>query len=392
VTTTVTSDVDLFSDAAIADPYDHYRRLRDLGPVVWLPRHQVWCLSRYAEVRTVLADWESFSSARGVAMNDFTNEILVGTTIASDPPVHDHLRGVIGERLTPRAVRTMRAAVEERADLLVDSLVARGSFEVVADLARALPQAIVPDLLGLPDHVRPKMLGWAAAGFETMGPMNARTEACMAGRRDLWESAVALAASGDFIPGSLGSDLLAAVGRGDIDQGQCPALLLDYLVPALDTTISSVGSAVWLFGRFPDQWDRVRADPALIPRAFNEVLRFESPVRGFSRVATADVDLSGTTIPAGDRVLVLYGSANRDERQWVSPDVFDVTRDAAGQLAFGYGVHGCAGQGLARLEAHSVLAALVRRVERFEIGEPVHVMNNMIRGLERLDVTVVPAA
>jgi cytochrome P450 len=169
MTSPVVSDVDLFSDEAIADPYDHYRRLRDLGPVVWLPRHQVWCLSRYAEVRAVLADWETFSSAQGVALNDFTNEILVGTTIASDPPVHDHLREVIGERLTPRAVRSMRSAVEEQAARLIDSLVARGSFDAVADLARALPQAIVPDFLGLPDHVRPKMLGWAAAGFETWG-------------------------------------------------------------------------------------------------------------------------------------------------------------------------------------------------------------------------------
>lgn len=388
MTTRTTSDIDLFSDEAIHEPYGVYRDLRDLGPVVWMERHQVWCLSRYEEVRDALAEWETYSSAEGVALNDPTNQTLRGTTIASDPPLHDQLRGIVGERLTPRAVRSMRDAVEAQADELVERLVAQESFDVVADLARALPLAIVPDLLGLPQQIRPRLLDWAAAGFDTMGPLTPRVEPALDKRLELFAYTSELARSGDLAPGTLGADILAAAERGEIRDDECPALFLDYLVPALDTTISSISTSVWLFGRHPDQWDLVRADPTLIPKAFNEALRLESPVRGFSRVSTRDVDFDGTTVRAGDRVLLLFASANRDERRWPEPERFDVTRDAAGHVAFGYGVHGCAGQGLARLEGHAVLGALARRVARFDIGEPRHITNSMIRALSELPVTV----
>ncbi len=388
MTSRTTSGIDLFTDDAIHDPYGLYRELRDLGPAVWLDEHEVWCLSRYEEVRDALVGWETYSSAEGVALNDPTNETLRGTTIASDPPLHDHLRSIVGERLTPRAVRSMRDAVEAQADELVERLVTQGSFDAVGDLARALPMAIVPDMLGWPEDIRPRLLEWAAAGFDTMGPLTERVQPALAKRHELFAYTSELARSGDLVPGTLGADILGAADRGEIRPDECPALLLDYLVPALDTTISAISTSVWLFGRHPDQWDAVRADPTLIPKAFNEALRLESPVRGFSRVATCDVEIEEATIACGDRVLLLFASANRDERRWDDPERFDVTRDAAGHVAFGYGIHGCAGQGLARLEGHAVLAALARRVARFDVGTPRHITNSMIRALSELPVTV----
>ncbi len=386
------SSADLYSDDVIHHPYGLYRELRELGAVVRLEKHGAWAITRYAEVRQATGDWEHFSSAHGVSLTDFTNQTIRGTTLASDPPLHDHLRSVVGERLTPRALRPMQPDIQKIADELVEHVVGLGSFDAVRDLARVLPMRVVPDFAGWPAEIHDKLLPWAAAGFDTMGPPNARCEHALASRREMFEYAVGLAESKNLLPGSLGAGVITALENGHIEPDQCPALLLDYLVPALDTTISAVGHAIWLFGRYPDQWDRVRADPALIPAAFNEVLRIESPVRVFSRVTTVDTEIGGTVIPAGERVLLLWACANRDERQYDRPDDFDVTRENANShLAFGFGVHGCAGQGLARLEGHAALTALASRVERFEIGDARPLMNNVIGALESLPVTVTPS-
>jgi len=387
--TVASSSLDLFSDELIREPYEAYRELRETGPVVWLESAQAWAITRYAEVRAATENWQEFSSAAGVSLTPYTNETLRGTTLASDPPLHDELRSTVGERLTPRALRPMRESIQELADTLVSRLVEQGSFDAIRDLARVLPLRVVPDFVGWPGNVRDKLLPWAAAAFDTMGPQNERCQAALGGRYEMFQYAIGLSEAGDLLPGSLGAGIIEARDSGAIAPVQCPALLLDYLVPALDSTISSVGNAIWLFGAHPDQWDLIRSDQSLIPNAYNEILRVESPIRGFTRVTTGAVEVGGTTIPAGDRVLLLWASANRDERQFPEPDRFDATRgNANSHLAFGFGIHGCAGQGLARLEAHAVLSALARRVARFTIGEAVPAINNVIRALDSLPVQI----
>jgi cytochrome P450 len=386
-----TSGIDLYSDESIRQPYEVYRELRELGPVVWLEQSQAYALTRYAEVREANENWQVFSSAEGVSLTPFVNSVLRGSTLGSDSPLHEHLRSVSGDRLTPRALRPMREPIAGIADDLVEELVERGSFDAVVDLARVLPMTVVPDFIGVPAGAREHLLAWAGAAFDVMGPDNSRCAHAMPLQGELFGYAAQLAESRDVEPGSLGAGILDAVDSGKVDAAQAPGLLLDYLAPGLDTTISSLGSAVWLFGRYPQQWDRVRTDPSIIPNAYNEVVRLETPVRGFSRVATEDTHVAGLPIPAGARVVLLWASANRDERQFPAPDEFDVTREnAASHVGFGYGVHGCAGQGLARLEGHAILTALASRVERFTVGEPVHVMNNVIRALASLPVTVTP--
>ncbi|MGF2943593.1 cytochrome P450 [Mycobacterium sp. Lab-001] len=138
--------------------------------------------------------------------------------------------------------------------------------------------------------------------------------------------------------------------------------MIDYLAPSLDTTISGIASALALFAAHPDQWRALRAEPALVSNAINEVLRYEAPLRAFSRKLLRDRAVAGIELPAGARVLVIYASANRDEREWPDPDTFDIHRDANRQLGFGHGTHACAGQGLARLEIQAILTALLRLV------------------------------
>ena len=383
-----TSDLDLYSDEVLAEPYEHYRRLREAGPAVWLERHNVWVVARYDSVRAVLRDWKTFSSASGVAVNDVLNTAMRGNTLNSDPPLHDLLRNVVASRMTSQALRPTKEMIDQRAEALVERLVTQHSFDAVEDLAQALPLSIVPDFIGLPHEGREHLLDWAEATFNAMGPMNERCVDAVKKLPELFGYARQLAASGNLQPGSFGAGVLEAQRDGRITEAQCPQLFTAYLVPSVDTTISAVGSAIWLFGRYPDQWDQVRANPSLIPNAFEEVLRLESPLQSFSRLATSDYDVEGISIPAGSRVVVLFASANRDERKWEQADSFDVTRTTSGHLGFGYGVHLCAGASLARLEGQAILGALARRVERFELGKSTRKLNNVIRSLRTLAVTV----
>jgi cytochrome P450 len=196
-------------------------------------------------------------------------------------------------------------------------------------------------------------------------------------------------ARSDLPSGSMASGILEAAARGDIEASRCPMMIIDYLAPSLDTTISAIGNAMWLFAVHPEQWLLLRRDPARVKQALNEVLRIESPLSCFARVATADAVVADAVIPAGSRVLVNFASANRDERRWDRADVFDITRESAGHVAFGHGVHACAGMGLARLEGAAILSALVERVETIELaGQPVRKLNNLIRAFRSIPVRV----
>ncbi len=380
---------DLFSEVGITEPYERYREIRDLGPAVWLPREQVYAVGRYDEVRQALGDHETFVSGQGVMINEQVNEMSRGTTVASDPPLHDHLRQVVAHRLTPRALREQRAHVDSRAAMVVESILSHNDdvVDAVTLIAQAMPMAVVPDFLGFPEECRPHLLTWAKAGADLGGPVSERTPAAAERAAEMMEYIAGLTQSRGVLPDSLGEDVLKSADAGVISAQQCPSLLLDYFGPSLETTVSAIGSAIALFAQNPDQWDLVRADPALLSGAFNEAIRLESPIRGFSRVAARDTELGGVDIPAGARVLLLFGSANRDERKWDRPDEFDVTRANADHLALGHGLHGCAGQGLARLEFGTLMTRLAAVVARFEpAGEPRMLVNNTTRAYEKLPI------
>jgi cytochrome P450 len=195
-----------------------------------------------------------------------------------------------------------------------------------------------------------------------------------------------------LIEGSVGHEVLLAADEGKVSRAELAPLMIDYIAPSLDTTISAISNALHLFATHPDHWDLVKDDPALIPNAINEIVRYESPLRAFARHVARDAELAGTSIPAEARVLVVYASANRDEREWDRADTFDIRRDATRQLGFGHGAHACAGQGLERLETQAMLRALVERVDRIELAAPpTWALNNIIRRHERLPLKLIAA-
>jgi len=384
------SDVDLFTDEALADPYPHYKALRDLGPAVHLTRHDLWFVCRYEQVRAALGDWRTFSSARGIGLNDDFNGAWDGALIHQDPPSQTQQRKLFTERLSPRALRSVAENIDRRAEELAATLVGRGDFDAVTDLAQDLPIHVIMDLIGWPQKGRDQLLDMAAGWFDSGGPAGARTSAAEPKVQALMAYLSEVVAKEDLVPGGFGWSVLEAHKRGEIPVEGATGLLAGYVVAAFDTTVSVISSGVWLFARHPEQWEALRGEPALVPAAFNEIVRMESPIQVFSRVTTRDVDLGeGVVIPAGARVVHSYGSANRDERHYTDPDHFDIRRNPLDHLGFGFGNHACAGQGLAKLEAHAVFKALATRVERIELtGEPVRALNNITRGFSSLPVRI----
>jgi cytochrome P450 len=379
---------DLFSDEGILNPYPHYKALRELGPVAYLNKQGVYALSREAEVREALMNRDVFISGKGVGFEAVVNDAISGNTLCSDPPLHTKLRKQLNACLMPRALSQFKEQFQTQADALVTGLVKTGSFNAVKDFAVYLPTTIVTTLVGLPEFGRDHMLQWAAGAFNVLGPANERLQASV----PLMFEAVAYAANpathSALREGSWAHSISEARVTGEISDKELSMLLLDFIGPSLDTTINATTNLVWLFGQNPQEWDRLREDPKLLQNAINEVLRLESPIRGFTRYVSTEYTFSGSKIPADSRVLILYASANRDERRWQDPERFDIGRRAPDQLAFGTGSHTCAGQHLAKLELTALLESLIRHVQRFSVSNPVWVKNNLLRGLESLDVVV----
>ncbi|HJQ46985.1 MAG TPA: cytochrome P450 [Amycolatopsis sp.] len=387
---TYETDLDLFSDEVLMDPFPHYRGLRELAPVVYLRKYDLYGLFRYDQVRAALNNWETFSSAQGVALNPIANEAWKDSILCMDPPHHRTIRKVFDDALRPKFIRQVAGDIEAQAETLVDELLQRGEFDGVTDFAHKLPVSIVMDLVGFPrDEGRDKILGWAVNSFNFAGPPGERQTASLPIAQAQLEYLISNAKPENLLPDSFGKIVYGAAERGEISQQEAVTMMLGYANAGLDTTINAVGSTLWLLARNPEQWNAIRQEPKLVPSAFLEGIRLESPAQFFSRVTTQDVDVEGITIPKGARVLHSYGSANRDERHYPDPDSFDARRNPVDTLAFDSGIHTCPGRTLASMEGHALFTALAKRVTKIELtGEPTRSVNSITRGLDSLPVRI----
>lgn len=384
------SSVDFYSDEAIRNPYPMYEDLRALGPVVYLEKHDLYALPNYREVSEVLRQPLLYSSARGVSPLQKVNDILVGSTLNSDPPAHDRTRSITAEPLYPGALKAVEAQIQDAAEGLVDTLCQRGEFDAVTDFARFLPVTIVAELVGLPPAVDSKqMLKWASATFNLFGTENDRTKAAFDDLKDLRDFLVEYGRPEKLKDGGWAKRIFEVGPERGISFDTCAQLMRDYINPSLDTTISVSGQLIELFANNPDQWKKIRENPELIPNAIEEAVRVGAPVRGWTRYVSQDTKLAGQPLPEGSRVLVMFASANRDPAKYEDPARFDVARDVHDHMGFGQGVHMCMGMHLARLEMQILVRALRRRVERFELlDEPTVALNNSVRGYATLPVRV----
>jgi cytochrome P450 len=387
-------DVDPFAIEFFDDPYPTHELLRETGPVVYLDKWNVFGVARYAEVHAVLNDPLTFCSSRGVGLSDFAKEKPwrpQSLILEADPPAHTRTRTVLNQVLSATVMKPLRERFAAAAAAKVDELLARKSFDAVADLAEAYPMSVFPDAMGLKQEGRENLLPYAGLVFNAFGPPNQLRQDAIDRSAPHQAYVAEQCQRENLAPDGFGGCIHARVDTGDITEAEAPLLVRSLLSAGIDTTVNGIGAAVYCLARFPDQLARLRQDPTLARNAFEEAIRFESPVQTFFRTTTREVEISGHRIGEGEKVLMFLGAANRDPRRWENADRYDVSRKTSGHVGYGSGIHMCVGQLVARLEGEVMMAALARKVGTIEITGPVkRRYNNTLRGLESLPITMTP--
>lgn len=388
---------DLFDREALLDPFPHAEAIREMGPVVRLTNPDVLALGRYNDVRAALQSPEILISGKGVGFNGFVNqEVPEPGILTSDGDRHRKMRVPLMKYLSPAALKGIRETLFHMIDDRIGELADGSEIEAITEIAHLLPVEAISKLVGLPEEDRLKMLRWASASFNVIGPIEENGALIPAIAED-FASAVEMR---DYIleldpdilrPGSWAAELFAQVRAGGMTIGDARASLRAFVLPSLDTTISATGNMLYALGRHPDQYALLRENPSLISNAVYEGMRLAPPVRWVSRVAVDDYRAGDVFIPAGERVMLLFGAANRDPRKYHDPDRFDLMRKPADQLGWGTGPHICAGMHLARMEMEVLLESMVKRVSRFELGALALGANRGLYAFKSLKLRMIPA-
>jgi cholest-4-en-3-one 26-monooxygenase len=380
-------------------PYEVFRNLRDTDPVshhdhpAW--EHGYWAVTRHADVQRVSRDWNGFQNAPNPFLPDradFGDEAGASLLMISlDPPEHTKLRKLISSGFTPRRINDLAERVKARVDAVIDSVADRGECDLVRDVALWLPLHAIADLVGVPEEDRKQVFEWTelSFGFDAATTPAQRTGAA----QSMFAYADAMCAARADEPRD---DLMSVLLHAEIDgerltQMQLAVFFLLLQNAGSETTRNLITSGTLSLLERPDDLARLRTDPALLPVAIEELLRHATPVMSFTRVATRDTEVGGQAIAAGDHVLMVYASANRDERAFEEPDDIDITREPNDHVAFGAGgPHFCLGSHLARLEATLMFEAILNRFEGLEVTtDPAslpRVNSNLIDGLAEMPV------
>jgi cytochrome P450 len=391
-------DFDPFHPRWFDDPYPAYRILRRDHPVyrrevaeprVW-PHY--WMLSRAEDVDRALADWRTFSSARGTLV-DTDISLIPPNMFNMDPPRHDELRAILARALTPPRVAALEPHVRRIAREILAGLAQRGRFDAATEFAQLVPTLTMCELMDLPTSDRERFLDWnlktlAGADFTSAAALGAYAE-----MEAYWRDLVAGRRERE------GPDLISQIlhrqteGKelSDAEVAGFCSLLHD---AAQNTTMNTISHAVIALARFPDQRAALVRDPGRWQGALEELLRFVSPVQGLARSTTRDVTLHGVTIPEGDQVLLLYGSANHDDEVFPDPERLDLERDVRTHWAFGRGIHFCLGNAAARLEVRVALEELLAMAPDYELDEAGIVRNQLVptRGVAHAPITFAPGS
>ncbi len=374
-TTTPELSYDPYDTAIHADPYPTFRRLRDEAPIYRNDHYDIWALSRHADVERALVDWERFSNARSDILEIVQSgmELPPGVVMFEDPPKHTMHRGLMSRVFTPRRMNELEQQVRDFCTACLDPFVGADRFDFVADLGAELPMRVIGMLLGIPESEQPAVRDRSDAILRTEAgkPMEVKQDAIANG--DIYAEYI------DWRVEHPSDDLMTALLTAEFedDTGTRRRLtrpeVLTYTQVLAGAGNETTGRLIgWLgkvLGDHPDQRRLVAADPTLIANTVEETLRYETTGPHLARYVAQDVEYYGTTVPAGSAMLLLVGSANRDERRHPDPDRFDVRRDNGQHLTFGYGLHFCLGAALARLEGRVALDEVLKRFPDWEIDE-----------------------
>jgi len=393
--------IDLFDPALFCDgpPHELFARLRREAPVHWNPRPDgdgVWVVMRHADITAISRDTETFSSYRGGIMlrpnQVMPLEVMRHTMLVMDPPEHTKYRGILKTIFTPRTVRHLEPAIRARVTRVLDEVIERGECDFVEDIAKPIPLGVLTELMGVPDSDIPKFEQWTngieeaqraaedAAGMDTFGAMAAYLHEQI----QLQAQAV-----GEGLVKRLQA---AEVDGRSLDDAEILTFFAVLVFGGNDTTRNTASTGLLALFDHPEALQELKHHPDLIPQAVEEILRFTSVVNWFARTATRDTELGGQSIKEGDRLVMWYASASRDEAVFDDPHALDIHRPKPDHKAFGGGGrHFCLGNAVARLELKVIFEEVLRRMPDIELaGPPVRVPSTWTHSLTRLPVRFTP--
>lgn len=381
-------------------PFPAYADLREEGPVAWSDRLSSWIFTRYSDIRAVVGDPETFSSCQasgGTSVTSLARRVLAGdefsehtkrqaarrlersespALLTCDPPHHKRQRRLVQAAFTWRRVTEMEERIEGIAHQLIDTFAQRGTVDLVREFTMPLPMTVIAAMLGVPSERMHEFKQWSDAFTKGVGSMDLTVNQIAVLFQSVDDFYEYFAAQLEQRRSETGDDLLSGLVEARIDGDQplttdeCLQMIVQFLVGGNETTTNLLGSTAIRLIEDDALMRSVRADPGRIPVLVEEVLRLHSPVQGLFRVATADTEIAGRTIRAGEMVYVCYGAGNHDGDQYDDPDTLDLERGrVTGHLAFGHGEHACLGANLARAESRIALSALLGRLEDIEMSD-----------------------
>jgi len=381
---------DLFAPGVIANPYPWYRLLRESSPLHRVPAREVWVLSRYADVRAALLDHQVFSSAEGIAYGRERTFDM----ITSDPPEHTRLRKLVNRSFTPRVIARIEERIRVIAGAMLDEAVERGTADWVRDVASPLPITVIAEMLGIAATDRADFKRWSDAILRLIGgdsgpAERASLETSRGEFLDYLRDVMAQRRRGPSGGEDLIGVLLEATGGEQLTEAEVLSFCLLLLVAGNETTTNAISNGLLALHEHPDELVRLARFPDLLGAAIEETLRYDAPIQGLFRTVRSAVALPSGELPAGARVLLLYGSANRDGGVFPDGDSFRLDREPAGSLTFGAGVHACLGVSLARMELRLLGEDVLRRRLRvLPAGQNERAQTPLTRGLTAMPVLV----
>jgi cytochrome P450 len=379
------------------DPYPIWRRLRDEAPLYYNEKYDFYALSRFHDVEPALVDWRNYSSAKGTLLEliktDF--ELPPGSIIFEDPPPHDRHRSILSRVFTPKKMNAIEPKVRDFCARSLDPLVGAGGFDFIADLGAQMPMRTIGMLLGIPEEDQESIRDQIDEGLRLEdGTMPESMDHAGVDEMSMFEDYI------DWRADHPSDDLMTEMLEAEFEDetGTVRRLRRDEvlgfvgLVAAAgnETTTRLIGWTGKVLAEHPDQRREIAENRDLVPQAIEEILRFEAPSPVQARYVTSDVEHHGQTVPAGSAILLLNGSANRDDRKYPNGDSFDIHRDIDHHLSFGYGIHFCLGAALARLEGRVALDEVLKRFPEWEVDwdNAQQARTSTVRGWERLPVTI----
>ena len=375
---------DPFSPDAIQSPVEADGIIRESAPLVWLPHYGMWGSARYETVKSILHDWERFSSAKRPF--DHPDFPLPALLVTDDPPTHGPIRKLMNAVLSPKRVKDISQSFYPAAEEIIDAAMQAPSIDAVADLAAPFVLRAFGDAMGLRREGRECLIPFGTAVLNTFGPANALFYEVVAQAADALPWVDAQCQRANVTPGGLASLLYESEECSDELAGMLIRILLS---AGVDTSISIITNLLYALTQFPDQWLLLKQNPKLLGGAFEETHRWYSPSRMFGRVAHVDTMIGDTNIKAGEGVLLFVAATGRDQRIWDEPDRFDITRPSGKHISFGFGIHNCVGQMFARAEVSAFMSVFLDRVQALEPdGAPTVLRSNTIQSFSALPIGV----